>query len=104
MLRLPQPPLPPLREPCRWARSASGRGHRRVPRVAAAGGAVPRCTGPAGSRGPQQVPSQPRTVTSANGLSQRLHCRPITPGLQGHCPVSMSQARVWEPDGKQSQG
>lgn len=50
------------------------------------------------------VPSQPFRVTSAKGLSQRLHCRPMTPGLQGHCPVSMSQVRVWEPEGKQSQG
>lgn len=50
------------------------------------------------------VPSQPLAVTSAKGLSQRLHCRPMTPGLQGHCPVSMSQERVWEPEGKQSQG
>lgn len=50
------------------------------------------------------IPSQPLAVTSAKGLSQRLHCRPMTPGLQGHCPVSMSQERVWEPEGKQSQG
>lgn len=52
----------------------------------------------------RDVPSQPFRVTSAKGLSQRLHCRPMTPGLQGHCPVSMSQERVWEPEGKQSQG
>lgn len=52
----------------------------------------------------QRRPSQPNVVTSANGLSQRLHWRPMTPGLQAHCPVAMSQVRLWEPWGKQSQG
>lgn len=49
-------------------------------------------------------PLQPSVVTSAKGLSQRLHWRPMTPGLQAHCPVSASQVRLWEPCGKQSHG
>ena len=58
----------------------------------------------AGAGGGRRGPSQPRTATSAKGLSQRLHWRPMTPGLQLHWPRSMSQARLWEPCGKQSQG
>lgn len=100
MFRPVQAPLPHC-----WSHAAG----LTAPQDAAA---VPQCPHPRAAsgcdpalrRGWAQVPSQPLTVTSAKGLSQRLHCRPMTPGLQGHCPVSMSQARVWEPDGKQSQG
>lgn len=50
------------------------------------------------------IPSHPVDVTSANGLSQRLHWRPITPPLQGHCPVMASHVRDSEPREKHSQG
>lgn len=74
------------------------REHARTPCPAA----CPR-RGLTGDQGPLG-PSQPSGVTSAKGLSQRLHWRPMTPGRQAHCPVSASQARLWEPAGKQSQG
>lgn len=44
-------------------------------------------------------PSQPLGVTSAKGLSQLLHWRPMTPGLQWQRPVSLSQEREDEPTG-----
>lgn len=50
------------------------------------------------------IPSHPVDVTSANGLSQRLHWRPMTPPLQGHCPVTASHVRDSEPREKHSQG
>lgn len=50
------------------------------------------------------IPSHPVDVTSAKGLSQRLHWRPMTPPLQGHCPVTASQVRDSEPTEKHSQG
>lgn len=45
------------------------------------------------------LPSQPLVVTSAKGLSQRSHWRPMTPGLHGHWPSSGSQTRDREPVG-----
>lgn len=50
------------------------------------------------------IPSHPVDVTSAKGLSQRLHWRPMTPPLQGHCPVMASHVRDSEPREKHSQG
>lgn len=50
------------------------------------------------------IPSHPVDVTSAKGLSQRLHWRPMTPPLQGHCPVTASHIRDSEPREKHSQG
>lgn len=56
------------------------------------------------TRAQADAPSQPSVVTSANGLSQRSHWRPRTPGLQEHWPVSAWQVRLCEPAGKHSQG
>lgn len=44
-------------------------------------------------------PWQPLGVTSAKGLSQLLHWRPMTPGRQWQRPVSLSQEREVEPTG-----
>lgn len=45
------------------------------------------------------LPSQPLAETSAKGLSQRLHWRPITPDLHWHWPLSRSHVLEKEPTG-----